>query len=101
MAQHATGYIYLVSVTGITGARSELPPDLEAFIQRVRRHTKLPLAVGFGIGTGEQAAAVAQIADAVIVGSALVKAAGNPNPIPTMRALATELAAGAHSAQPA
>ena len=101
VAQHATGYIYLVSVTGITGARSELPPDLEAFIQRVRRHTKLPLAVGFGIGTGEQAAAVAQIADAVIVGSALVKAAGNPNPIPTMRALATELAAGAHSAQPA
>jgi tryptophan synthase alpha chain len=62
---------------------------------------KLPLAVGFGIGTGEQAAAVAQIADGVIVGSALVKAAGNANPMPALRALATELAAGAHLAQPA
>ncbi len=101
VAQHATGFIYLVSVTGITGARSELPPDLSNFIQRVRRHTKLPLAVGFGIGTGEQAAAVAQIADGVIVGSALVKAAGAADPLPAIRALGEELAAGAHLAQPA
>ena len=55
----ATGFIYLVSVTGITGARTELPPDLAEFVARVRRHTNLPLAVGFGIGTGAQAAAVA------------------------------------------
>ena len=74
MAQHATGFIYLVSVTGITGARSELPPTWP--IRRPRaRHTDLPLAVGFGIGSGAQAAAVARIADGVIVGSALVKAA--------------------------
>jgi tryptophan synthase alpha chain len=101
VAEHATGFIYLVSVTGITGARSELPPDLKEFVQRVRRHTNLPLAVGFGIGTGQQAAAVAQIADGVIVGSALVRAAGSEDPVAAVRALGSELAAGAHLAQPA
>lgn len=96
VAQQATGFIYMVSVTGITGARTELPPDLAAFVQRVRRHTSLPLAVGFGIGTGAQAAAVAKLAEGVIVGSALVKAAGGENPIAAVRTLGTELAAGAH-----
>jgi tryptophan synthase alpha chain len=94
-ARHSTGFIYLVSVTGITGARSELPPDLADFVQRVRRHTDLPLAVGFGIGTGAQVAAVAAIADGVIVGSALVKAAGGEQGVEAVRALAEELAAGA------
>ncbi len=93
VAQHATGFIYLVSVTGITGARTELPPDLADFVARVRRATRLPLAVGFGIGTGAQAAAVARIADGVIVGSALVKAAGGEG-VEAVRALALELAAG-------
>jgi tryptophan synthase alpha chain len=101
VAQRATGFIYLVSVTGITGMRAELPPDLTEFVNRVRRHTKLPLAIGFGIGTGAQAAAVAQIADGVIVGSALVRAAGMDNPVAAVRALGAELAAGSHLAQPA
>ncbi len=92
---HCSGFVYLVSVTGITGARSELPPDLGAFVARVRRHTKLPLAVGFGIGSGPQAAAVAAIADGVIVGSALVKAASGPQGVAQVQALAAELAAGA------
>ena len=96
VAQRATGFIYLVSVTGITGARSELPAHLGAFVQRVRRHTDRPLAVGFGIGNREQAAAVAQMAEGVIVGSALVKAAGSGDGIDAVRALASELAAGAH-----
>jgi tryptophan synthase alpha chain len=87
VAQRATGFIYLVSVTGITGARTELPPDLAAFVKRVRRHTDLPLAVGFGIGTGAQAA--------------LVKAAGGVDGVAAVRTLGTELAAGAHAAQPA
>jgi tryptophan synthase alpha chain len=95
VAQHATGFIYLVSVTGITGARTELPPDLKTFVQRVRRHTTLPLAIGFGIGTGEQAAAVSEIAEGVIVGSALVKAAGSTEGVAAVRKLGTELAAGA------
>lgn len=96
VAQHATGFIYLVSVTGITGARTELPPDLKAFVQRVRRHTTLPLAIGFGIGTGEQAAAVSEIAEGVIVGSALVKAAGSAEGVAAVRKLGSELAAGSH-----
>lgn len=94
VAQHATGFIYLVSVTGITGARSDLPPDLADFVRRVRRVTTLPLAVGFGISTGEQAASVGKIADGVIVGSALVKAAGSGG-ADAVRSLAQELAAGA------
>ncbi len=94
VASHCTGFIYMVSVIGITGARTELPPDLAEFVTRVRRQTKLPLAVGFGIGTGAQAAAVAGIADGVIVGSALVKAAGGEQGVAQVQALAAELAAG-------
>lgn len=97
VAAHSTGFIYLVSVTGITGARTELPPDLADFVARVRRHTDLPLAVGFGIGTGEQAAAVAGIANGVIVGSALVKAATGEGGVERVAALGSELARGAHT----
>jgi len=98
VAAHSTGFIYLVSVTGITGARSDLPPDLGAFVARVRRQTDLPLAVGFGIGTGRQAAAVAAVVDGVIVGSALVKAAGGEQALAQVEALGVELAAGARRA---
>ena len=76
VARRSTGFIYLVSLTGVTGARSELPPGLADFVGRVRSATSLPLAVGFGIGSGGQAASVAQFADGVIVGSALVHRAG-------------------------
>jgi len=101
VAQRTTGFIYLVSVTGITGARRELPPDLADFVGRVRRHTDLPLAVGFGIGTGAQAAAVARLAEGVIVGSALVRAAGSAEGVAAVSKLGAELAAGAHATQPA
>jgi len=74
VAQASDGFIYLVSVTGVTGARADLPPHLAEFIQRVRAHTDKPLAVGFGIATPDQAAAVGRMADGVIVGSALIKA---------------------------
>jgi tryptophan synthase alpha chain len=73
----ASGFLYLVSLTGVTGAREQLPPGLEAFVARVRSATELPLAVGFGIGTPDQAAQVARIADGVIVGSALIRAVGD------------------------
>jgi tryptophan synthase alpha chain len=74
--EKSSGFIYLVSVMGITGARGELPSHLAGFAARVRAslRTPLPLAVGFGISTGAQAHAVGQIADGVIVGSALIKA---------------------------
>lgn len=68
----ASGFIYCVSTTGVTGARTSLRTDLPQFVARVRRHTDLPLAVGFGVSTPEQAAAVASYADGVIIGSALV-----------------------------
>ncbi len=71
----ASGFIYCVSTTGVTGARSALNTDLPAFLSRLRLHTSLPLAVGFGVSTAEQAAAVATYADGVIVGSALVDVA--------------------------
>jgi tryptophan synthase alpha chain len=71
---HSTGYLYLVSVTGVTGARQTLPPDLASFVERVRQATDLPLAVGFGIATPQQATQVGRLADGVIVGSALINA---------------------------
>jgi tryptophan synthase alpha chain len=70
----ARGFIYLVSVTGVTGARASLHADLAGFIGRVRMRTDTPLAVGFGISTPEQAATIGQLADGVIVGSALINA---------------------------
>lgn len=99
VAAKSSGFIYVVSVTGITGARRELPTDLASFVQRVRQHTAVPLAVGFGIGTGEQAASVAAIADGVIVGSALVKASAEDG-LDEVRRLGSELAAGAHTPAP-
>jgi tryptophan synthase alpha chain len=66
------GYIYYVSLRGVTGPRDRLPDDLAAGVRRVRALTDKPLAVGFGISTPAQARAVSELADAVIVGSAVV-----------------------------
>lgn len=91
VAERSKGFIYLVSLTGVTGARRQLPPGLADFVRRVRAATDTPLAVGFGIGSGEQAKIVAQLADGIIVGSALVKrAAESPE---SVRQLSTELRA--------
>ena len=68
----ATGFIYYVSVTGITGTRSATIADLNSAIPRIRAHTDLPIAIGFGLRTPEQAAAAVEIADAAVVGSALM-----------------------------
>lgn len=73
VAKKSRGFIYLVAVTGVTGARSKLPAGLEAFVGRVRRAAAQPLCVGFGISTPEQAAQVARTADGVIVGSRLIQ----------------------------
>jgi len=73
VAEKSEGFVYLVSVTGITGARNELPSDLESFVGRVRKATDKPLCVGFGIATPEQAVRVAGIADGVIVGSRIIQ----------------------------
>ncbi|HJM52377.1 MAG TPA: tryptophan synthase subunit alpha [Alphaproteobacteria bacterium] len=71
--EHAAGFVYYAAVTGTTGAASAQDADVEKALARLRRHTQLPLAVGFGIKTPEQVAAVARVADAAVVGSAIVE----------------------------
>ena len=70
--QGASGFIYCVSLTGVTGAREHLPPGVFQLLQRVRHHTDLPLAVGFGVSRHEHIQALGQYAEAAIVGSALI-----------------------------
>lgn len=73
-ADKGSGFIYCVSVTGVTGARSSLAANLGDYIARIRSHTDLPLAVGFGISKPEHVASVGEIADGAIVGAALINA---------------------------
>jgi len=76
IVRNAKGFVYLVSVTGVTGERNSLSDGLGDLIARVREHTSAPVCVGFGISTPEQAKRVGALADGVIVGSACVKAIG-------------------------
>jgi tryptophan synthase alpha chain len=73
IARRSRGFIYVVSLTGVTGERRELPRDLEAQVTTLRRVTRKPVCVGFGIGHPDQVAAVGRLADGVIVGSAIVR----------------------------
>jgi tryptophan synthase alpha chain len=73
IAEASTGFVYAVSRTGVTGARNELSGDAGDLVRRIRKFTKLPVAVGFGVSTPEQFAAVGEFADAAVVGSAIVK----------------------------
>lgn len=72
VAEKASGFIYLISVAGITGKRQALAENLPDLVSRIKKHSQLPVAVGFGISTPAQAAEAARIADGVIVGSAIV-----------------------------
>ncbi len=72
VAQLASGLIYCLSLTGVTGAREELPENLPAFVERVRKSSGLPIAVGFGISQPKHFQAVGQFADAAVIGSAIV-----------------------------
>jgi len=75
-ARGASGFLYLISRLGVTGARDQVPADLAELVGRVRAASPLPVAVGFGIGTPAQARATAALADGVVVGSAIVEALG-------------------------
>lgn len=86
----AEGFVYLVARLGVTGASTALAADLGASVARVRTATSLPVAVGFGISTGAQAAEVARLADGVVVGSALVERLGRAGP-PGVRSFLAEL----------
>ena len=91
IARNAKGFVYLVSVTGVTGARTSIADGLGDLIARVREHTSAPVCVGFGIGTPEQAKQVGALADGVIVGSACVRTIGeSKNPVETTRQFARE-----------
>jgi tryptophan synthase alpha chain len=105
---NTSGFVYYVSITGITGAGSADQSSVRAAVDRLRRHTKLPIAVGFGIKTAAQAGAVAAVADAAVVGSAIVEviprnldATGKPTPalVPAVHALVAELAEGVRAAR--
>lgn len=73
VGKRSRGFIYLVSITGVTGARNSMSADLPAFVARVRKLAHQPLCVGFGISTAEQAKQVAHIADGVIIGSRIIQ----------------------------
>mgnify|MGYP003541519404 FL=1 len=73
MVRHATGFVYAVSVTGVTGMRERLPEEVKDLVRRIKARTALPVAVGFGV-SGKATAAQAAVADGVVVGSALVRA---------------------------
>ena len=96
--QGATGFVYLISRLGVTGARADVPPDLDAQVRRVRAASpaRLPVAVGFGIGTPAQAAAAARSADGVVVGSALMDALTKGG-VAALERLTRELAAAVHA----
>ncbi len=97
----SSGFVYYVSITGITGTRTASAADLARDIPRIRRATALPIAVGFGVRTPEQAAIVAQHADGAIVASALIDRLVATGSVETVLADVASLAAGMRAAQKA
>ena len=98
IARNASGFIYCVAVAGVTGARSQLPTDLKEHIDAHRAVTDLPLGVGFGISTPEQAAQVATFADAVVVGSAITLVVEKHGKSPEMASAVGDLVAAMKTA---
>jgi tryptophan synthase alpha chain len=91
IARNAKGFIYLVSVTGVTGERKSISEGLSGLVARVREHTSVPVCVGFGISTPEQAKEVGKMADGVIVGTACVKTiGGSAEPVQAAKQFAAE-----------
>jgi tryptophan synthase alpha chain len=97
VGERATGFIYVVSLTGVTGARTELPSDLKDFVARLKAATDRPLVLGFGISTPEQARSMNGLVEGFIVGSALVRAGANG--AAAVGALAGELRAALNTAE--
>jgi tryptophan synthase alpha chain len=91
VTSQASGFIYLVSLTGVTGARDKLPEELENFVARVREKAGKPLCVGFGVSTPEQARRIAKVADGVIVGSRIIQLMEEDNTFSSLKAFALSL----------
>jgi tryptophan synthase alpha chain len=88
ICEHSTGFVYCVTVTGITGARSDLPAGMKDLIGEVKKHTKLPVAAGFGISRPEHMRSLRGNADAAVVGSAIVAEIDKGNdPVPLVKEL--------------
>jgi tryptophan synthase alpha chain len=96
--QNTSGFVYYVSITGITGAGAAEAGDVAPEVARIKRSTDLPVIVGFGITTPDAARRIAGIADGCVVGSAIVKDIGEGRPVEEVLAKVTALAAGAHAA---
>jgi tryptophan synthase alpha chain len=96
--QNTSGFVYYVSVTGITGAAAAQAADVGPEVARIKRSTDLPVIVGFGINTPEAARAIAAVADGAVVGSAIVKELATGKPVAEVLDFVAKLAAGAHSA---
>ncbi len=96
--QNTSGFVYYVSVTGITGAAAAQAGDVAPEVARIKASTDLPVIVGFGITTPDAAKAIASVADGCVVGSAIVKDIGAGKPVAEILANVAALAAGAHSA---
>jgi len=105
---NTSGFVYYVSITGITGAAAADPAKVKDAVARIKRHTKLPVAVGFGVRNADQARAIAEGADGVVVGSALVEAlrqsldepgGATATTVKAVTDLVTQLAAGVRSAK--
>ncbi|MCF8485618.1 MAG: tryptophan synthase subunit alpha [Rhodobacteraceae bacterium] len=96
--QNTSGFVYYVSITGITGAAAAQSVDVAPEVARIKASTDLPVIVGFGITTPEQAKAIASVADGCVVGSAIVKDIGSGMSVQDVLAKVAALAAGAHAA---
>ena len=95
---NTSGFVYYVSITGITGAAAPQPSDVAPEVARIKAGTELPVVVGFGIRTPESARAIAGIADGAVVGSAIVKQIEQGRPVPEILDFVRSLAEGAHAA---
>jgi len=96
--QNTSGFVYYVSITGITGAAAAQATDVGPEVARIKSQTDLPVIVGFGITTPEAATTIAGVADGCVVGSAIVKDIGEGKPVAEVLAKVKALAAGAHAA---
>ncbi|MCE5972790.1 tryptophan synthase subunit alpha [Sinirhodobacter sp. WL0062] len=96
--QNTSGFVYYVSVTGITGSQAAQAAEVGPEVARIKRATDLPVIVGFGINTPEAAQTIASVADGCVVGSAIVKEIGAGKPVAEVLAKVAALASGAHAA---
>ncbi|WP_028031407.1 tryptophan synthase subunit alpha [Gemmobacter nectariphilus] len=96
--KNTSGFVYYVSITGITGSAAPQAMDVAPEVARIKAATDLPVVVGFGITTPEAAQAIASVADGCVVGSAIVKLIGEKRPVAEVLAQVADLAGGAHAA---